>query len=1264
MKDNIVDNNSQTQTKPWRPPKSFDGYRLLWSLSASRKGWLYAGRDTLLDRPVAVRFIDFAPHETAGRQAFLDEARAAARVHHPNVATVYRVGEISGRPYVISEFIRGQSLAAIQDRLPWREVLDYALRIVRGVAAAHRNNVVHRDIKPSNIIISTDGELKLVDLGLGSFIEGTSAAASNPQNEPVNDPTRDEPTEDLIPSVPPDSDLVVAAAPTSRLFERRYRAPEARDGSVGSERADVYSVGMVLYDLLCGIPQELAPEPGSPDFRPLHQVRQDMDPRLATVVERCLMPHPEDRFVSADELRAALEQLIPASGADSLPDGNPYRGLLAFEVEHRGLFFGRRSEIGTVLERLRTEACVLVAAESGVGKSSLCRAGVLPLVHDGALGTGRNWKVALMVPGRHPLRTLVSVLAEALGADERKLQAKLEVAPATLGRELSKLLGERGGLVLFIDQLEELVTLADRKESRIVGEALGELLTKTPCVRLLMTARSDFLGRVAMVPGIGEAVTRSLYILRPLGPERLREVVIGPAQAKGVMFESPALVTSLVESSAHTDGGLPLLQFALTELWDARVGNQITASALEAIGGVTGALARHADQVVGSLPPQLRTTARRVLVALVTLEGTRASRTEEELIAGQTEVAPVLEALVKGRLLVARDTPYGTAYEVAHESLIKGWATLHQWLEQFSESRAVRQRLETAAAEWRRIGKPQEALWSVRQLAETMLLEPEDIGPREGEFIAASQKLARRRQRIRNLILVSVPLGLAAVYATAQYQTRRDLTQRISRDIARGTEELTGARAKDVQVERLYAKAYSLFDTQNVPAGEATYTQAQELALDVDRAFGRASQFFEAVVTTDHSNVQGRELLGDTLYERALMAERDRRSQQLEDLLQRLALYDASGERRARWDAGGNVRITTTPAARVVLRRYEKDQRRRRVLKDAKELGQTPIADTKLAAGSYLLTLSAPGRAEVQYPFVVGRGSSQQIDLTLPATGEVPPGFVYVPPGKFLFGSGTEEALRKTFLSTVPIHPARTDAYMIARNELTYEEWIDYLNALPPAERALQSTPSKGAVGGSVTLKQLPDGVWQLALQPGTQIFTAKVGEPIVYSGRNMRKQQNWLRMPVGGVSFEQAQQYTQWLNSTGRLPGARLCDEYEWERAARGADDREWPHGDDLTPGEANYDETYDKSSAGMGPDEVGSYPQSRSPFGIDDLAGNVFEWTRCRLTKDASIVRSASYYFASINQRSTNRNTFDPSYRDPNIGIRLCIQVKAATK
>jgi serine/threonine protein kinase/formylglycine-generating enzyme required for sulfatase activity len=1260
----MAENTSQTPTKQWRPPKSFDGYRLLWILSASPKGWLYAGRDTLLDRPVAVRFIEFAAHETAGRQLFLDEARASARVHHPNVATIYRVGEIAGRPYVVSEFIRGQSLAAVSGPLPWREVLDYALRIVRGLAAAHRNNVVHRDIKPSNIIISTDGELKLLDLGLGSFIEGPTVPSEIAAAAITEGPAGESSSDDGIPSLPPDSDLLPAATGSGRPYDLRYRAPEVRGGAPCSERGDVYSVGMVLHDLLCGYPPDTTSDSPEQEPKSLSFVRNDIDPRLAAVVERCMMQRPEERFASADELRAALEQLFPATGANSLPDGNPYRGLLAFEVEHRGLFFGRRSEIGTVLERLRTEACVLVAAESGVGKSSLCRAGVLPLVQDGALGSGRSWKSALMMPGRHPLRTLAGVLAETLGADERKIEVKLEASPSSISREISRLVGERGGLVLFIDQLEELVTLSDKQEANIVGEALGELLTRTPSVRLLMTARSDFLGRVAMVPGIGDAVTRALYILRPLGPDRLREVVIGPAQAKGVMFESPALVTSLVESSAHTDGGLPLLQFALTELWDARVGNQITARALDAIGGVTGALARHADQVVGSLPPQLRTTARRVLMALVTLDGTRASRTEEELTAGQADVAPVLEALVKGRLLVARDTPYGTAYEVAHESLIKGWNTLQTWLEQFAEARAVRQRLETAAAEWRRLGKPQEALWTARQLAETALLEPEEIGPREREFISICQKVARRRQRIRNLILVAIPLGLFGVYGVAQYQAKRELGQRMNRDIVHGSEELSAARAKDLEVEGLYTRAYTLCDNQKLAECESTFAKAQELALEADRAFSGASQFFEAVVTTDHTNIQARELLGDTLYERALMAERDRRTQQLEDLLQRLALYDSAESRRTRWNAPGHIRISTTPASRVMLKRYERDPKHRRALKDAKDLGVTPIADAALAPGSYLMTLSAPGHVDVQYPFVVTRGAAQTIDVPLPLTSEVPSGFVFIPAGTFMFGSGTEEAMRKSFLSTVPIHPVKTDAYLIARNETTYGEWIEYLNALPPAERAQQIVPGKGGITGTVALKQLADGTWQIELKPVTQLLIAKAGEPIVYGARTMRKQQNWLRMPVGGVSFAQAGQYAQWLDSSGKQPGAQLCDEYQWERAARGADDREWPHGDELGPQEANHDVTYDKDQSAMGPDEVGSYPQSRSPFGLDDMAGNVFEWTYSKLSKDEPIMRSGSYFFSAVAQRSTNRNALDRNFRDPNVGLRICVPYKVSAK
>ena len=140
-------------------------------------------------------------------------------------------------------------------------------------------------------------------------------------------------------------------------------------------------------------------------------------------------------------------------------------------------------------------------------------------------------------------------------------------------------------------------------------------------------------------------------------------------------------------------------------------------------------------------------------------------------------------------------------------------------------------------------------------------------------------------------------------------------------------------------------------------------------------------------------------------------------------------------------------------------------------------------------------------------------------------------------------------------------------------------------------------------------------GTWTLRFQPGGVPYTVRLGERLRYAKRDRRVEQDWLRFPVTGISFEDAEAYASWLDRTGRVPGARLCTELEWERAARGEDGREFPHGDSLAPDDANVDLTYGKEPGGFGPDEVGSHPASRSPFGVDDLAGNAWEWTRSSL-------------------------------------------------
>src|SRR5262249_34463489 len=157
-------------------------------------------------------------------------------------------------------------------------------------------------------------------------------------------------------------------------------------------------------------------------------------------------------------------------------------------------------------------------------------------------------------------------------------------------------------------------------------------------------------------PVFGLEITRALFLMPPMTRDGISRAIVGPAEIKGYRYQSQAMVDRLVESAAHAEN-LPLLQFALAELWDKRVEEQrmIPATALDEIGGVDGALARHADGIVARLLPSQRAAAERILTSLVTSQRTRIPRTEEELVTGDHDVRIALDALVRGRLLVARE---------------------------------------------------------------------------------------------------------------------------------------------------------------------------------------------------------------------------------------------------------------------------------------------------------------------------------------------------------------------------------------------------------------------------------------------------------------------------------------------------------------------------------------------------------------------------------------------------------------------------------
>lgn len=732
-----------------------------------------------------------------------------------------------------------------------------------------------------------------------------------------------------------------------------YMAPEVLSGLAATRRSDVYSMGALLFELCAGVPpyydvpiDQLPLVVPKRDAPPLCHIAPAVDPRFAAVIDRCLRRNPEERFGSGEQLLSALEEILPTN-SEVVPEGNPYRGLWPFEEEHRALFFGRRSEIGTLLERLRSEPCMIIAAESGVGKTSLCRAGILPLVREGLLEPGCNFRTATVTLGRQPLRAFVAGLAPLFDVTEGVLKDRFQADPKGLVDEIRTRLPRGNGLLLFVDQLEELVTCPNPEEGRAVALILSSLCGSAPNLRLLLSVRSDALGRLGSLPGLAEMMSRSLYVLRPLAPERLREVITGPAQAKGVRFDGPNLVSSLVESTVQCEGGLPLLQLVLAELWEAREGNTITQATFDSIGGIDGALTRHADHVIGSMLADRRMVARQVLCTLCGADQTAVSCIESELLKIAPAVPAVLESLVRSRLLYVRSTAEGAAYALSHTALLR-WPTLLRWLAEPGTGQIARG------------------------------------GQTGGSQPLPSHEASWLQKRPRYLVIGACTTLMLLGYGA--FELRSSLVQRrqVVTHVQQGQRELIVARSLQAELFELQNRAFLAFDKQRSEESEQLLARAHTVAVAADRAYGRASHQIEAALNIDGSRSDLRDTLADILYERAIAAELDHQEGLLDDLIQRLALYDTKGQRRQRWLRPGRITLTSSPTgANVQVARYIADGQRRWAVVTTWTLGSTPLPQVELEPGAYVFILSTPGFNTLRYPRLVGRALDIEQNLDL-----------------------------------------------------------------------------------------------------------------------------------------------------------------------------------------------------------------------------------------------------------------------------------------
>lgn len=1270
----------------WSPPNLFDEYELDRMLGEGQMGQVYLARDLVLERTVAIKFISAETLSETDRSRFLVEARATARIQHSNVAAIYRVGELDGRPYLVSEFVEGQDLAHFSTPVEEDTALALAVGIVRGLAAAHARGVLHRDIKPGNVLVAEDGTPKLVDFGLAKLGEsarprlralpatgdipatgdlratgdilptgdlaatgdikatgdfGLTADLGQPENGPRSGTLT---ALSQVPAETLDGGGIIVGTPD-------YMAPELWDGGEASPQSDLYAVGAVLFELLEGrtpfadLPTHQLSAVVPRSDAPLASSRTA---GLSELIARCLARDAHQRFASAEALSEALEQIRRAPAVNF--SGNPYRGLGVFEERHASLLFGRATDIEGIVERLQSLTVLVIAGDSGIGKSSLCRAGVLPELARTGLDGRSEWTKVTLTPGIRPLQNLAQALVGAAGGDAEDMAKLIREDPGEALASLRQQLGQRG-LVVLVDQLEELLTTVEEGDREVFQDWLVAASGGCPGLRVIATVRSDFLTRLAHFPALGTLLTSALYLLRPLTPEQLRAVIVGPAEATGVRFESDAMVVSLVEEARRGQGALPLLQFTLAKLWESRdhQDQTITRSALDRLGGLSGALEQHADDVLARLRPSTRAAAREVLMALVTADKTRAEKTGEDLEIEDPQRAQAVEELVRGRLLVALEREDGSAFQLAHDVLIRSWAQLRSWLDQDEEAQVARERLSRATKEWLRMKRARAGLWNRGQLQLNRAALPGRLGPDERAFVRASRGAVQRVRLLRMGLALLVPVVAGATLLGVRLDGERRLSERIGVMMAEAQVRDREARALKSIASRHLKQMTAALEARRREAGERHWKALGQARSEADAARRDALTALEGALTLRPNEPSVRETFAHALADRIALAWQGRRDDLARELLGRLALYDDDASARRRLFGPG--RLVLKGRGEASIHRIETSSTGRFVPKRVSE--KLSPGTRKLPPGDYVIE-----RGGVRLPVRISPGEAQSVDLDAlirPSAGAE--GFAFVPAGKSTFGAAEDDGGRVGFFDAPPLHESEHPAFFIGRHEVTFSEYIAFLDDLPEGRRAAMVPGAGGSGTGAVALRKDGRG-WRLRIQPigSGAVYEAAEGERIRYPDRDRRQVQDWRKWPVVGVSGSQALAYAAWLEASGRTRGARLCTEREWMRAARGRDARKFVHGDVLAPDDANHDLTYGRAPGGMGPDEVGSHPASRSLFGADDMTGNAFEWTTSSYGDVGLVLKGGSYFYDVKTNRLCNRQEASPTLSLASSGLRIC--------
>lgn len=757
--------------------KTIKGYELHERVGSGGFGVVHRATQTTIGREVAIKII--APHfanQPDFIRRFETEAQLIARLEHPHIVPLYDYWRDLGGAYLVMRWLRGGSLRDALSNEPFglEAAALFLDQIAAALTVAHRNGVVHRDLKPANILLDEDGNVYLSDFGIAK----DTANAASTDTEPG----------------------VVLGSPA-------YLAPEqARCESV-TPQTDIYSLGVMLYEVLTGhhpFPNvstvELMYKHLNQPLPPIDTLPAEVADGVNAVIQKATAKNPAQRYPDALALAAAFrsETALDRRGGDSIVEQltfreqeilqmivegcsnkeiaqrlfvtvatvkwhihgvyqklrvrsrvqavvkarelnliisdtgaestvvepalvalaepeNPYKGLRAFQLADARDFFGRERLIQRLIKRLgepdRLARFLAIIGPSGSGKSSVVRAGLMPALWRGDLPGSDRWFVVEMMPGTHPFDELEIALTRVAANQSGSLREQLDRDARGLLRVASLILpDDESELVVIVDQFEEIFTLVDDEARRrqfinLLQEAIVEPRSR---VRVIITLRADFYDRPLQYAEFGELVRSRMETVMPLSADELEEAIVRPAERVGVSYE-PGLVAAIIGDVHYQPGALPLLQYALTELFEQHTDRMLTHEAYQALGGAAGALAKRAEALYHEQADAGQETIRQMFLRLVSLgEGSedtrrRVPRAELLAIASSEELMDdILDTYAAYRLLTMDHDPATRrpTVEIAHEAILREWERLRSWLNESRHDIRQQRLLAAAAAEW------------------------------------------------------------------------------------------------------------------------------------------------------------------------------------------------------------------------------------------------------------------------------------------------------------------------------------------------------------------------------------------------------------------------------------------------------------------------------------------------------------------------------------------------------------------------------------